>query len=254
MRPLRLLSPAEERFFGGGPPRLTRLPGLRVSEIFYSIQGEGALAGVPSVFVRLSGCNLRCTWCDTPYASWNPEGRDLMLGEVLADVRRRWSTHVVVTGGEPMISDKIVELTQGLKELDLHITIETAGTVYKKVACDLMSISPKLANSTPHEREEGKWAAQHERLRYQPKVLRKLMREHDYQLKFVVSAPEDMEEIEAIVKETKADPAKVILMPEGITAEATRQRAPWIIELCKRERFRYSPRLHIDVWGDERGR
>jgi 7-carboxy-7-deazaguanine synthase len=227
---------------------------LRVSEIFYSIQGEGALAGVPSVFVRLSGCNLRCTWCDTPYASWNPEGQDLMLGEVLADVRKRWSTHVVVTGGEPMISDKIVELTEGLKELGLHITVETAGTVYKKVACDLMSISPKLANSTPHEREEGKWAAQHERLRYQPEVLRQLMREYDYQLKFVVSAPEDMEEIEGIVGETKADPGKVILMPEGTTAGSIRSRAPWIIELCKRERYRYSPRLHIDVWGDERGR
>jgi 7-carboxy-7-deazaguanine synthase len=227
---------------------------LRVSEIFYSIQGEGTLAGVPSVFVRLSGCNLRCTWCDTPYASWNPEGRDMMLGEVLADVRGRWSTHVVVTGGEPMISDKIVELTQGLKDLGLHITIETAGTVYKEVTCDLMSISPKLANSTPHEREEGKWVPQHERLRYQPKVLRKLMREYEYQLKFVVSAPGDIDEIEAIAKETKADPAKVVLMPEGTTVEAIRERTPWIIDLCKRERFRFSPRLHIDVWGNERGR
>jgi 7-carboxy-7-deazaguanine synthase len=126
--------------------------------------------------------------------------------------------------------------------------------MYKKVTCDLMSISPKLANSTPREREEGKWAAQHERLRYQPKVLRKLMREYEYQLKFVVSAPGDIEEIETIVKETKADPVRVILMPEGTTPEAIRERSPWIIELCKRARYRFSPRLHIDVWGNERGR
>ena len=150
--------------------------------------------GVPSVFVRLSGCNLRCKWCDTPYASWAPEGDDFMLGGLLANVRSYWSTHVVVTGGEPMITPMMPHLTRGLKELDLHVTIETAGTIYQEVACDLMSISPKLANSTPHRREGGKWAAQHDRLRYQPEVLKKLMGEHDYQLKFVVSAEEDLEE------------------------------------------------------------
>ena len=234
--------------------RPARVPGLKVSEIFYSIQGEGILAGVPSVFVRLSGCNLRCAWCDTPYASWKPEGRDLMLGEILSDVRRRWATHVVVTGGEPMIQDKIVELTRGLKELDLHVTIETAGTVFEPVACDLMSISPKLANSTPHKREGGKWAAQHDRLRYQPLVLRRLMTDYDYQLKFVVAEPEDLREIESILEETSADRSKVVLMPEGVSPEAIYDRARWLVDVCKRERFRYSPRLHIDLWGDERGR
>ena len=211
------------------------------------------LAGVPSVFLRLSGCNLRCTWCDTPYASWKPEGDDLMLDAVLADVRSHGSIHVVVTGGEPMISPMISMLTSRLKELDLHITIETAGTVYQAVTCDLMSISPKLANSTPQEREGGKWAAQHERLRYQPEVLKKLMGEHEYQLKFVVSAPDDLKEIETIVKETGADRSRVMLMAEGTSAETIYERANWIVEMCKRERFRYSPRLHIDIWGDKRG-
>ena len=149
MRSMRLLSAAPEGLRGGGDSGSTRIPGLKVSEIFYSIQGEGILVGVPSVFVRLSGCQLRCAWCDTPYTSWNPEGKDLMLGEILGDVRRRWATHVVVTGGEPMIVEKIVDLTHALKGLDLHITVETAGTVYQPVVCDLMSISPKLANSTP---------------------------------------------------------------------------------------------------------
>jgi len=119
---------------------------MKISEIFYSIQGEGILAGVPSVFVRTSGCNLRCTWCDTPYASWRPIGDDLPIDAILADVRLRRATHVVVTGGEPMIQDEIVRLTERLKELGMHITIETAGTVYQPVICDLMSISHKLAN------------------------------------------------------------------------------------------------------------
>src|SRR6266853_5337596 len=158
---------------------------MKISEIFYSIQGEGILAGVPSVFVRTSGCNLRCTWCDTPYASWKPEGDDLPLDTILADVRLRRATHVVVTGGEPMIQDEIVRLTERLKELGMHITIETAGTVYQPVICDLMSISPKLCNSTP----EGPWAAQHDRLRIQPETLKELMGRYDYQLKFVMQKP-----------------------------------------------------------------
>jgi 7-carboxy-7-deazaguanine synthase len=211
------------------------------------------LVGVPSVFIRLSGCNLRCKWCDTPYASWDPEGEDMLLGPLLAQVRQDWPTHVVVTGGEPMISPMIGLLTQRLKENNMHITIETAGTVYATVACDLMSISPKLANSTPHRREGGKWAAQHDRLRYQPEVLKKLMSEHQYQLKFVVSSEEDLPEIHTIIKETNADTSRVMLMPEGTNIETISERAGWIAEICKQERFRYSPRLHIDLWGDKRG-
>src|SRR5207302_6587363 len=158
---------------------------------------------------------LRCVWCDTPYASWKPEGTDMMLGQILGDVRRRWATHVVVTGGEPMICDGMVELTKGLKGIDQHITIETAGTVYQPVTCDLMSISPKLANSTPTRREGGKWAAQHDRLRYQPEVLKRLMSEYQYQMKFVVSTRDDFEEIGKIIEETGAERNRVRLMPEG---------------------------------------
>ena len=226
---------------------------MKIAEVFYSIQGEGMLAGVPSVFVRTSGCNLRCSWCDTPYTSWKPEGDDMMLGALLADVRRRWATHVVVTGGEPMLQDDIVTLTQRLKDFDLHVTIETAGTVFQPVACDLMSISPKLANSTPLRREGGRWAAQHDRLRYQPAVLKELMAAYPYQLKFVVTAPEDLEEIERIVTETEADRSRVILMPEGTGPEVLYERARWLVDICKNTHFRYGPRLHIDIYGNERG-
>src|SRR3954447_1293967 len=147
----------------------TRLA-LKIAELFYSIQGEGGLVGVPSVFVRTSGCNLRCSWCDTPYTSWKPEGEDWPLDRILDAVLAHPARHVVVTGGEPMIAPAMVELTQRLRAAGLHITIETAGTVYHPVECDLMSISPKLANSTP---DDPYWSERHERLRIQPEVLAK---------------------------------------------------------------------------------
>src|ERR1700720_3087547 len=114
---MRLLPAARERLRGSGHPRHVGIYAVKISEIFYSIQGEGMLAGVPSVFLRTSGCNLRCTWCDTPYTSWKPEGDDLSLDAILADARGRGSGHVVVTGGEPMIQPEIVQLTQRLKDL-----------------------------------------------------------------------------------------------------------------------------------------
>ena len=224
-----------------------------ISEIFYSIQGEGMLTGVPSVFVRTSGCNLRCTWCDTPYTSWEPAGDNLMLGGILSTVRRFWASHVVVTGGEPMIAPDIVALTEGLKRMDQHITIETAGTVFKPVVCDLMSISPKLSNSTPHEREDGQWAAQHDRLRIQPDVLRQLMADYAYQLKFVVKHKNDIAEVKALAEELGAEKSRVLLMPEGTDSLTLRERSPWIAEVCKTEGYRFCPRLHIDLYGNKRG-
>lgn len=226
---------------------------MKISEIFYSIQGEGMLAGVPSVFIRTSGCNLRCTWCDTPYTSWKPEGEEMTVDAVLEAALRHRASHAVITGGEPMLLDDVVPLTQQLKAAGMHITIETAGTVFQPVACDLMSISPKLANSTPWQREGGRWAAQHDRLRYQPGVLKQLMTAYQYQLKFVVSAPVDLEEIEKTLMETNAERSRVILMPEGTNPATLRQRASWLVDLCKHNQFRYGPRLHIDLYGDRRG-
>lgn len=228
---------------------------MRIAEIFYSIQGEGMLVGTPSVFIRSSGCNLRCAWCDTPYTSWAPEGEDRTVESVVDEVRSyaARAAHTVVTGGEPMIAADIELLARQLKELGLHITIETAGTLYKPVACDLMSISPKLSNSTPHERDGGRWAEQHERLRIQPDILRRLISEFAYQLKFVVSRREDLDEIQALVGEIRAERGRVVLMPEGTDRETLGERGRWIVELCKQEGFRFSPRLHIDLWGNRRG-
>lgn len=222
---------------------------MKIAELFYSLQGEGSLIGVPSVFIRTSGCNLRCAWCDTPYTSWQPEGAELSLDQILNEVQAHPARHVVVTGGEPMIAPEIIPLTERLSRLGLHITVETAGTVFQPVACDLMSISPKLSNSTP----TGNFAAQHERLRIRHEVLRDIMARYDYQLKFVVEKPEDLEELRALVATLSADPLRVILMPEGTDRDVLRERGIWLAEIAKAEGFRFTPRLHVDLWGNRRG-
>jgi 7-carboxy-7-deazaguanine synthase len=226
---------------------------VKIAEVFYSIQGEGSLVGVPSVFVRTSGCNLRCTWCDTPYTSWNPEGSDQTIEAIAAQVRAFGASHVVITGGEPMIAPEIGQLTAAMRNAEQHITIETAGTVYHQLECDLMSISPKLANSTPWERDGGRWAGQHERTRYKPDVLSKLMADYTYQVKFVVAAPSDLDEIEQVQRELSISAANIVLMPEGVNRDTLRERGLWLAEICKERGYRFSPRLHVELWGDRRG-
>ncbi len=237
---------------------------MRLAELFHSIQGEGALTGVPSTFVRLSGCNLRCSWCDTPYASWKPEGATSSLDAILEAVRRHGSRHVVLTGGEPMIAPGIRALAAALRADGRHITIETAATVAPDgVACDLASLSPKLANSTPADDDPrgGGWRDRHERLRRQPEIVRRWIEAADrrqggaYQLKFVVSAPADLAEIDSLLAEVGAPvpPERVFLMPEGVTLEALRARRSWLVEVCTRRGFRYAHRLHIELFGNTRG-
>jgi 7-carboxy-7-deazaguanine synthase len=228
---------------------------MKVSEIFYSIQGEGKLVGVPSVFVRASGCNLRCTWCDTPYTSWEPEGEELTVPQIAAQVAAFGARHVVLTGGEPMIMPEIAELCDALKARGHHVTIETAATVFKAVKLDLASLSPKLANSTPVEREGGRFAAAHERQRMNVPVIQAFIDSSpDFQLKFVVSSATDLTEIRAILDQLKGWQAEdVLLMPEGIDTATLADRAGWVSEICKREGFRYCPRLHVALYGNQRG-
>ena len=177
----------------------------------------------------------------------------MTIVEIASAVANFRVSHAVVTGGEPMIAPQIVELTAALRNAGMHITIETAGTTYASVACDLMSISPKLKNSIPVEREAGRWAAHHERLRFQPDILKQIMREYDHQLKFVVSAPEDLHEIAEMCEMLGAERSRVILMPEGTDRDTLRDRGLWLAEICKSEGYRFSPRLHVDLWGNRRG-
>lgn len=228
---------------------------MRLSEVFYSIQGEGKLLGVPSVFVRASGCNLRCTWCDTPYASWNPEGDDVPLDRIVAQVASYGARHAVLTGGEPMIMPEISELAAELKRRGMHITVETAGTVFKPVAVDLASLSPKLSNSTPWEREGGRFAQLHDKQRRRPDVVQSFI-DHspDFQLKFVVSGDQDLVEIDALLAELRGwTPSDVLLMPEGTSVDVLQSRSEWLSDVCKRTGFRYAPRLHVELYGNKRG-
>lgn len=229
---------------------------MLISEIFHSLQGEGQLTGVSSVFVRTSGCNLRCNWCDTPYASWAPEGTQMTAEAVVAEVRKFPARHVVLTGGEPMIAPEIHELAYQLQELAYHITIETAATVPPRgIACDLASLSPKLAHSAPDSRLDDTWRRKHEDLRRQPEVIAQWIAAGDYQLKFVVGSEADVAEIETLLADTgcAVPPHKVLLMPEGTTIESQRAKAGWVGELCKARGYRYAHRLHLELYGNKRG-
>ena len=228
---------------------------MRIAEIFHSIQGEGLLAGVPSVFVRTSGCNLRCHWCDTPYASWKPEGQEMTVEQILEKVLAWNSTHVVLTGGEPMIAPDLPALAARLKKAGKHITIETAATVPPGgIACDLASLSPKLSNSTPPPERDPAWAQKHEAARLQPSVITDWIKNYDFQLKFVVSTEQDVTEIKDLLSRMAPVPFhRVLLMPEGVDTQTLSSRAPWLVDVCKREGFRFCPRLQIELFGNARG-
>lgn len=229
---------------------------MLISEVFYSLQGEGELTGVPSVFIRTSGCNLRCAWCDTPYASWNPEGTPRSVEDLIAEVIRHPARHVVITGGEPMIAKGVAELAAALKELGYHITIETAATVPPAgIACDLASLSPKLLNSAPDPVAHPEWRRRHEATRWQPAAVRAWIDHHPYQFKFVVARPEDVDELEAMLEKLGRDIPrhKILLMPEATSLARMRERAAWLGELCKARGYRYAHRLHIELYGNKRG-
>lgn len=227
---------------------------MRIAELFYSVQGEGILSGVPSAFVRTSGCPLRCAWCDTPYTSWQPSGETLSVDEILARLAEHPTRHAVLTGGEPVVAAGIEELCSRLKERNYHVTLETAAIEFAPLAIDLASLSPKLASSTPHQRDGGRYALRHDEQRLRPDVIRAFMQHAAYQLKFVIDRPEDVEEILALLDRLPpVDPLSVLLMPQGITPEELRQRGVWVAELCKRHGFRYCPRLHVELYGNRRG-
>jgi len=210
------------------------------------------LAGVPSMFVRLAGCPLRCRWCDTKYAWDQTAGRDHSIEKIIQTVQQWPSKFVVITGGEPMVNPDLPQLVQKLKASGKHITIETAGIAFiPALPCDLMSISPKLSNSTP---DDPKLAAVHEDSRLDIAVLRELIDNYEYQLKFVVDSEADLPEIQQTIEEIgNVDSEKVMLMPQAATRDELLAKSPMVADICKRTGFAFCHRLQVLLWNNERG-
>jgi 7-carboxy-7-deazaguanine synthase len=179
----------------------------------------------------------------------------MSVEEILKKLTEWNCDHVVLTGGEPMIAPDLPELASLLKKQNKHITIETAGTILPNgISCDLASISPKLSNSTPAASRDPAWAKKHETTRLQPEVISEWIREYPFQLKFVVSNENDLAEIKNLLPRLPPVPSdRILLMPEGIDVKTLASRSPWLVELCKREGFRFCPRLHIELFGHTRG-
>lgn len=258
-------------------------------EVAGTIQGEGMYQGVPSLFIRTSGCNLRClftskdkkhNFCDTSYSSFKPEKNLLEVEAVAKIIRNNIGNmkHLVVTGGEPMLqSAQLVELFELIKDLDLKITMETNGTIYDEEIMryiDLLSVSPKLKNSDPTEDKladinymlNESLINQHVNKRYNYTVLDNLIEaalgmvefeQPKIQFKFVITCPEDLIEIKEQFFPLLLDYCNdipeasqyIYLMPEGITEEELKEKGKWLIGECIKNGFRYCPRLHIEIYG-----
>lgn len=231
---------------------------MRVTEIFHSLQGEGMLVGVPSVVIRLAGCPLRCRWCDTAYAWDYSGGAEYELADLVAEVQRWSCRHVVITGGEPLVGPDlgarsgVIDLTHRLRDLGKHITIETAGVLFvPDLTCDLMSISPKLSNSTPAAHA---LAAEQERLRRDMAAAKALMDAYPYQLKFVVESHEDVSEVQAMLERLgPVEAERVMLMPQAASREDMRRRASIVAGFCLETGFRFGLRLQTVLWDNRRG-
>lgn len=249
-----------------------------------TFQGEGKLLGTPCMFIRLSSCNLRCAWvgadgkgslCDSPYSSHKPEKNrvevDTIVDLVDSVTKPQNIEYVVISGGEPtMQAEGLIELLQKLQVVGLHTTLETNATIFQhRIAkyTDLISMSPKLSSSTPWEANvkdtevafNEKWANKHEELRVNIEVIQSYIDTaktygNDFQLKFVVATPQDIEEIENdfLAHLSGVKPSDVCLMPEGVTVEDLTSRTQWIAQEALQRGWRFTPRLHILMFGKNR--
>lgn len=234
-------------------------------EIFETIQGEGRHIGEPATFMRLSGCNLQCVWCDTPY-TWNWTGTDfehngdqkyvkeeqrisLTVGEAVNRISGQTNERIVITGGEPLmqqnqITNLIVQLRSEYPEY--RFELETNGTIKPNPALidlvDQFNVSVKLQNSGMPEKKRLKSPAL-ETYAQLPKA----------DFKFVIDTPEDLEQVLALAEQYDIPATRIYLMPQGINQEQQTEKEQWVAELCKQYKFNFTPRLHIALWGDERG-
>lgn len=223
-------------------------------EVFYTLQGEGVTAGVPTVFLRLATCNLTCTWCDTKYTwDWeNFEYEKEVMSASVDDIAKRIleydCPHLVITGGEPLMQQReLAPLARSLRDKGFFLEVETNGTLAplpEIVECiSQWNVSPKLANSG-NDRDH----------REVPDALKAFRDLENAYFKFVIVEPSDIDEVCALVGRYDIPTNRVLLMPEGVTQEAVLSRGRWIAQACAENQFRFTTRTHILLWGDERGR
>jgi 7-carboxy-7-deazaguanine synthase len=233
---------------------------IHINEIFVSIQGEGRYIGTPSIFVRTTGCNLRCKWgetaCDTPHTSWNAVGEMMPVSSVVERIKALHAEHdhidhLVITGGEPALQKHLPALAAAVRKDGFFTTLETNGTIFVDLDIDFVSVSPKLHSSTPIG---DKFEKRHEAKRFSQDALGAWITTTDYQLKFVVDRPEDEAEILAMLETLNADDiGRVYLMPQGITIDQLAGNAKLCVDMCVRHDWRFTPRAHIEIYGNEPG-
>ena len=229
---------------------------IKIAEMFASIQGEGIESGSPSIFIRVSGCNLRCGWCDTPYASWEPEGEKMSLDQIIDYVNEHPSyPNVVITGGEPFMFPILPRLVERLKSLSKNVSIETSGTLYQQTSADLITISPKLKSSSPNTQRFPEWAKRHEASRFNPSVLYKVVEQSKaVQFQFLVEDADQLFEIEEVLASVPFNQKdRIFFMPQCKTKEELEDQTTWLMEFCKEKGYRFSDRLHIRMWDGVRG-
>ena len=235
---------------------------MKIVEKFLTLQGEGKYLGVPSYFIRSTGCNLRCAWkdntgityCDTPYTSWQAEkGEILNTDEVLRFLRDKPIKHIVITGGEPMIQPDIATVVNEFIDNKYLVTVETNGTVYRTdMSKAFMSLSPKLESSYAQDKDSNENRI-HKRNNCFYDSIEQWMKSNPYQLKFVVNDAKDLIEILELQKDWGLNHSKIYLMPQGITREQLAEKSEWLFKTCEINGFNFSPRMHIDIWGNRRG-
>ena len=218
---------------------------MLINEIFYSIQGEGSLSGTPSQFIRTSGCNLRCVWCDTPHTSWDSVGTSMTVDEIAEQVMDD-IPHLVITGGAPLIQADLPKLISKLRRPERHITVETAGTIFTEAARpNLFSVSPKLSSSWP--------TAGGEREIHHRNLIEKYVPHYrdsgvSVQWKFVLDTKSEMREVLRFVEEYDLSTADVWLMPQATTVAQMQEKSEWVGQLCMDFQCNFSPRLQVDLW------
>jgi len=236
---------------------------MKICEEFKSLQGEGKYIGVPSYFVRTTGCNLRCSWknedgsitiCDTPYTSFNPEkGKDVDGEYIHNQIKNKPIQHIVITGGEPTLQNDLANVVEYLNEKGYVITIETNGTRYVKLPKEIfMSISPKLLNSYNQTKGSNEEALHRSNNNFEETV-KLYITNNEYQLKFVYNNKHDIHEIDMLQNKLIIPNNKIYLMPQGITVEQFKEKQRELFQFCVKKGWNYTPRMHIDIYGNHRG-